>query len=123
VISFPNIRRLTYTDSSTCYEGMFFESSDLVEKSFSNMEVFLDVVQIGNFRVELIFHENHGCSVVFTAQDVDNRRLIKAPIMEDGQVKIYSNAQDALSDAFQKFGSMAQENINKNPQPLVQRTG
>jgi hypothetical protein len=67
------------------------------------MDGLLDILQIGNLRFEFRFHESQGCSIIFTAQDVNNRRVIKAPVMENGQIKVYRNVEEATADAMQKF--------------------
>jgi len=76
------------------------------------MDGCFDIVQIGNFRIELVLTEDQKWSVVFTALDDDHRRLIKAPVMENGQIKTYENAQQAISDAMVKFGSFQDRKVH-----------
>jgi hypothetical protein len=68
------------------------------------MEECGDIVQVGNFKLELKVHDNEGFSIIFTAHDDENRRVIRAPIMEGGNIKIYSSAKEAVSDAMTKLG-------------------
>jgi hypothetical protein len=70
------------------------------------MNTFLDILRVGNYRIELQSHEQGGFSVIFTALDGEDRRVIKAPVMQDGKIKIYPTAEAAILDAMEKFGSL-----------------
>jgi hypothetical protein len=74
-------------------------------KWLKGMEVFFDIIKRGKLKIQLSVQENHGCSVIFTASDERDRRILKAPILHNGKIKIYPNAQAAISDAMNKLTS------------------
>ena len=77
-----------------------------------------DIIQAGNnMRIELRRHEKQGYCVVFTAVDDDNRRIIKAPVIEDGRIKVYSNPEAAISDVMQKISPQPHDRSNGRPTP------
>ena len=63
----------------------------------------VDVLQVDNFIPQLKSHGNQRYSVVFTASDQESSRLIEAPILENGKIKIYGNVEHATFDAVQKL--------------------
>jgi hypothetical protein len=67
------------------------------------MEIFYDIIQCGNLKIQLLVQQNNGWTVVFTISDSDDRRILKAPILENGKVKVYTNAEDAISDAMNRL--------------------
>jgi hypothetical protein len=67
------------------------------------MELFYDIIQCGNLKVQLLVQENNGWTVVFTISDEEDRRILKAPVLENGKVKIYANPEDAISDAMARL--------------------
>jgi hypothetical protein len=72
------------------------------------MEYFVEELRVGNLRIELSIQQGQGCRcrVVFTAKDEDNRRIWRTPVMdENGEVKIYENQDEAISDARKKLGT------------------
>jgi hypothetical protein len=73
------------------------------------MDGLIDIIQVGSYRIELEIHDDDRCSIIFTAHDKENRRVIKAPVMENGQIKSYSNSTEAISDAIRKFGVILSE--------------
>lgn len=84
----------------------------LIRVGIEGMDIYHDTFQVGNIRVELTAHENQMMSVTFTAQDSDNRRVLKAPIMENGKVKLYSNVEEAMTDVMRKFQIPSAEKAN-----------
>jgi hypothetical protein len=51
--------------------------------------------------------EKRGFRVFITAKDEDNRRIWKTPLMdENGNVRIYPDAESALTDAKRKIPSI-----------------
>jgi hypothetical protein len=67
------------------------------------MEIFYDIIQCGNLKIQLLVQQNNGWTVVFTINDEDDRRILKAPILENGKVKIYTNPDDAITDAMNRL--------------------
>jgi hypothetical protein len=67
------------------------------------MELFYDIIQCGNLKVQLLVQENNGWTVVFTISDEQDRRILKAPVLENGKVKIYANPEEAISDAMARL--------------------
>lgn len=63
------------------------------------MEIFLDIVKDGNVRIELCVYGHQACSVIFTVTDDEDRRILKSSIMENGKIKVYASAEEAISDA------------------------
>lgn len=53
--------------------------------------------------IALALREDRGFSVIFTATDAEGRRILKAPLMDHGQIKIYRTAEEAIKDAVQKL--------------------
>jgi hypothetical protein len=62
------------------------------------LEVYIGEVNVGNTKIEFSFVDDHGCHVVFTAKDKEDRRILRAPVLEDGHVKTYSSAEEAFQD-------------------------
>jgi hypothetical protein len=69
------------------------------------MEIFIDIIKQGNIKIELLARGNEGCSVIFTITDEDDRRILKSAIMDNGKIKIYASAEEAIKDAIMKLTS------------------
>jgi hypothetical protein len=71
------------------------------------MEYFVEEYHVGNLIIQLSIQEQKGCRVIFTAKDVDNRRVWKTPVMDNnGKVKVYPNQQEAILDAKKKLSKL-----------------
>jgi hypothetical protein len=69
------------------------------------MEIFLKEIEIGNITIELSIQESNGSNrVVITAKDDQNRRLWRTPVLDNGEVKTYDSAEDAIEDVEKKVG-------------------
>ena len=53
------------------------------------MDVLFDVIQRGNLKIELSVQRDHGYIVIITANDEEDRRVFKAPVLENGIVKTF----------------------------------
>jgi len=73
------------------------------------MEIYLDIIQLDKVKIELSASREEGCSVTFTITDEDNRRILRSSIMDQGKLKIYSTADEALKDAVLKLTPRAKE--------------
>lgn len=62
-----------------------------------------DSIKYGNTRIELSIHDDGKFSVVFTLWDNHERRILRAPIMENGVIKLYEAAAEAIQDAMKKL--------------------
>ena len=71
------------------------------------MEIYFDIIYSGHISIALALYEDHGFSVIFTATDAEGRRILKAPVMEHGQIKIYLTADEAIRDAVRKLAPSA----------------
>jgi len=61
------------------------------------MDVFSKQFTIGSLTIELSVEQTHGCRVIFTAKDRDDRRVWRTPLMDsNGEEKIYENCEDAI---------------------------
>jgi hypothetical protein len=68
------------------------------------MEVFSKEFPIGNLKIELSVEQTHGCRVIFTAKDKDDRRVWRTPLMDaNGEAKVYKNCEDAVLDGQRKL--------------------
>jgi hypothetical protein len=67
------------------------------------MEIFIGEIKAGNLRIELFVTGQGPFNVVFTVKDGEDRRVIRAPIMENGEIKRYDTKEDAISEAAQRF--------------------
>lgn len=76
------------------------------------MEIFLDIIKHGKVKIELFVQGREACSVVFTITDEDDRRILKSSIMDNGSVKVYANAEDAIKDAIMKLAPYVEEPEN-----------
>lgn len=73
------------------------------------MEIYLDIIQLEKVKIELSASREEGCSVTFTITDEDDRRILKSSIMDQGKIKIYSTAEEALKDAILKLTPRGKE--------------
>jgi hypothetical protein len=71
------------------------------------VEIYIDIIVRGNLKFELSVHKKRGCRVIFTAKDEDDRTILRAPIMHNGAIKIYSNIQEAIADATTRLAAMS----------------
>lgn len=69
--------------------------------------MFLDIVKEGNVRIELSAHEHQGCSVIFTITDEEDRRILRSSVMENGEIKVYATAEEAIDDVLRIFTSQS----------------
>jgi hypothetical protein len=83
---------MTTGENSYCFEELLNHAKD------EGMEVFLDIIKKGNVRIELSVNEHQGCSVIFTVTDDQDRRILRSSVMDNGKVKIYSSAEEAIQD-------------------------
>ena len=71
-------------------------------------EVFSKEVQIGQLTIEYSVIDKDGCRVTFTAKDDEHRRIWRTELTDsDGNAKVYSNVQEAVSDANRKLKSIS----------------
>jgi hypothetical protein len=63
------------------------------------VEVLLDIITERRVKIELSVHDHSGCSVIFTVTDEEGRRILRSDIMQNGKIKMYSTAQEAIADA------------------------
>ena len=70
------------------------------------MEIYFDIISNGHLSIALALYEDHGFTVIFTATDAEGRRILKAPVMDHGKIKIYLTAEDAIRDAVRKLAPM-----------------
>jgi hypothetical protein len=74
------------------------------------MEVFFKEFTIGNLKIELSVEQTHGCRVIFTAKDQDERRIWRTPVMDDnGEEKIYETCEEAILDGQRKLQTAFQQ--------------
>lgn len=73
------------------------------------MEVFFDIIRSGNLKIELSIRQHGGCYVIFTVQDETDRRILRAPVMDNGKIKIYATPQEALKDVQNKLTALSSE--------------
>ena len=78
------------------------------------MDIYLDIIQCGKVKIELFVQGRESCSVVFTITDEDDRRILKSSIMDNGVVKVYASAEDAIKDAIMKLAPYA-DDPDKSP--------
>jgi hypothetical protein len=67
------------------------------------MEIFIGEIEVGNLRIELFVTGQGPFNVVFTVKDVEDRRVIRATIMEHGKIKSYDTREEAMSEAAERF--------------------
>jgi hypothetical protein len=70
------------------------------------MEIFFEEIKIGDVLIQVSIQEGQGCRMMITAKDQDNRRILKTPVMENGEIKVYETPELAIEDARKRFGSM-----------------
>ena len=72
----------------------------------NSMQIYITEIEAGGAKLELSIVEENGCQVVFTARDAEDRRILKAPLLEDGKVKIYSSVEEACADLQTRFSGI-----------------
>lgn len=60
------------------------------------MEVLFDVIERGKLKIQLSVQDNHGYIVIITANDEEDRRVFKAPVLENGKVKTFESPEAAI---------------------------
>jgi hypothetical protein len=86
------------------FNGTMFLSSMVKKDLCGVMEVFSKEFSIGNLKIELSVEQTHGCRVIFTARDKDDRRVWRTPLMDvNGEAKVYESCEDAVLDGQRKL--------------------
>jgi hypothetical protein len=67
------------------------------------MEIFIGEIEAGNLRIELFVTGQGPFNVVFTVKDAEDRRVIRAQIMENGEIKRYDTREEAIAEAAERF--------------------
>ena len=76
------------------------------------MEVLFDVIERGNLKIQLSVQDNHGYIVIITANDDEDRRVFKAPVLEDGKVKTFESPEAAILAAKKRLLSGGSQAIS-----------
>ena len=71
------------------------------------MEVFVEEFNLGSVKIQLSIQEKQGMSVVMlTVNDTENRRILKTPLMVNGEVKMFENEAEAIQEAKKTIGAI-----------------
>jgi hypothetical protein len=81
-------------------------------KEPKEMEVLFDVIERGNLKILLSVQDNHGYIVIITANDKEDRRVFKAPVLENGKVKTFESPEAAILAAKTRLLSTASQSIS-----------
>lgn len=91
--------------------GTLFSIVQNVERA-KEMDVLFDVIQRGNLKIELSVQREHGYIVIITANDEEDRRVFRAPILENGQVKTFESPEAAMVSVKNRLLSAAPRGVS-----------
>ena len=67
------------------------------------MEIFIDIISVGEIKIELWACGRNRYSVIFSVTDKDDRRILKSSVMDNGKIKTYSSTAEGIADTMKKL--------------------
>lgn len=90
--------------------GTIFKAPDV--EGTKEMEVLFDIVERGNLKIQLSVQDNNGYIVIITANDEEDRRVFKAPVLENGKVKTFESPEAAILGAKQQLFPTSAQSVS-----------